>query len=200
MPTSGDTATMIGRRIGSYEIVAKLGEGGMGEVYRACEHKLDRNVAIKILPLSVAGDAAALGRFEREAKAVAALSHPNILAIHDFGRDGATVYAVMELLEGQTLRDRLDAGPLPVRKTIEIALQIAQRRRCFSHGRAHNRVHSSRRPARTWPTTQTNPGASRCTSGRFRLARDNGRCRLAADSRDGARKATSFGFGPLATS
>lgn len=125
MPTPGDATTMIGRRIGSYEIVAKLGEGGMGEVYRARDHKLDRNVAIKILPSSFAGDAAALWRFEREAKAVAALSHPNILAIHDFGRDGATVYAVMELLEGQTLRERLDAGPLPVRKTIEIALQIA---------------------------------------------------------------------------
>jgi hypothetical protein len=97
----------------------------MGEVYHAYDTKLDRNVAIKILPATLAGDASALARFEREAKAVAALSHPNILAIHDFGTDGAIVYAVMELLEGQTLRARLAAGALPVRKAIDIALQIA---------------------------------------------------------------------------
>src|SRR5688572_1151615 len=144
MSTSGDTTTMIGRRIGSYEIIAKLGEGGMGEVYRARDHKLDRNVAIKILPSSFAGDAAALGRFEREAKAVAALSHPNILAIHDFGRDGATVYAVMELLEGQTLRERLDPGPLPVRKTIEIALQIVHG---LAAAHAKGLIHRDLKPA-----------------------------------------------------
>jgi Tol biopolymer transport system component len=144
MSTPGDGTTMIGRRIGSYEIAAKLGEGGMGEVYRARDHKLDRNVAIKILPPSVAGDAAALGRFEREAKAVAALSHPNILAIHDFGRDGATVFAVMELLEGQTLRERLDAGPVPVRKTIEIALQIA---RGLAAAHAKGLIHRDLKPA-----------------------------------------------------
>lgn len=143
MSTPDDTLT-IGRRIGSYEIVAKLGEGGMGEVYRARDHKLDRHVAIKILPSSVAGDAAALGRFEREAKAVAALSHPNILAIHDFGTDGATVYAVMELLEGQTLRDRLDAGPLPVRKTIEIALQIVHG---LAAAHAKGLIHRDLKPA-----------------------------------------------------
>ena len=144
MSIPDDSVTMIGRRIGSYEIVAKLGEGGMGEVYRARDHKLERNVAIKILPSSLAGDAAALGRFEREAKAVAALSHPNILAIHDFGTDGATAYAVMELLEGQTLRERLDAGPLPVRKTIEMALQIAHG---LAAAHAKGLIHRDLKPA-----------------------------------------------------
>src|SRR5688500_11398181 len=115
---------IIGQVLGSYTIAAKLGEGGMGEVYRAHDAKLDRDVAIKILPPTLAADPVALARFEREAKAVAALSHPNILAIHDFGKDGDTVFAVMELLEGETLRERLAGGALPVRKAIEIALQI----------------------------------------------------------------------------
>ena len=85
----------------------------MGEVYRARDAKLDRDVAIKVLPESVAADPDALARFEREAKAVAALSHPNILAIFDFGTHEGIAYAVMELLEGETLRGRLDAGPIP---------------------------------------------------------------------------------------
>ena len=116
---------MIGKDLGPYRIVGKLGEGGMGEVYRARDTNLERDVAIKVLPPALAGDPIALARFEREAKSVAALSHPNVLAIHEFGADGATVYAVMELLEGQTLRERLAGGALPVRKAIDIALQIA---------------------------------------------------------------------------
>ncbi|MEO8196174.1 MAG: protein kinase [Thermoanaerobaculia bacterium] len=116
---------MIGRRLGPYEITAKLGEGGMGEVFRARDTKLDREVAIKVLPSHLAADPEALARFEREAKAVAALSHPNILAIFDFGRDNETAYAAMELLEGETLRERLLAGALPVRKALEIAAQVA---------------------------------------------------------------------------
>jgi serine/threonine protein kinase len=120
------TTLAAGSRLGTYEIRTRIGAGGMGEVYRAHDTKLDRDVAIKILPPALAGDSSALARFEREAKAVAALSHPHILAIHDFGREGATVYAVMELLEGQTLRERLADGALPVRKVIGIALQIAQ--------------------------------------------------------------------------
>ena len=119
------TSLTAGVRLGTYEIRTPIGAGGMGEVYRAYDAKLDRDVAIKILPPALAGDPSALARFEREAKAVAALSHPHILAIHDFGREGATVFAVMELLEGQTLRERLADGALPVRKVIDIALQIA---------------------------------------------------------------------------
>ena len=115
-----------GTRLGPYEIVAPIGAGGMGEVYRARDRKLDRDVAIKVLPQSLAADPKSRARFEREAKAVAALSHPNILAIHDFGTHEGVFYAVMELLEGETLRARLDAGPIPVKQALEYALQIAK--------------------------------------------------------------------------
>ena len=114
-----------GTKLGPYEILAPLGAGGMGEVYRARDTKLDREVAIKVLPASLARDPAALARFEREAKAVAALSHPNILAVHDFGTSGDTTYAIMELLEGESLRQRLVEGALPPRKAAEIAREIA---------------------------------------------------------------------------
>jgi serine/threonine protein kinase/TolB-like protein/Tfp pilus assembly protein PilF len=115
-----------GTRLGTYEIVAPIGAGGMGEVYRARDGKLDRDVAIKVLPESVAADREMLARFEREAKAVAALSHPHILAIHDFGTEGGVAYAVMELLEGQTVRARLDAGPLTEKEAVDYALQVAK--------------------------------------------------------------------------
>jgi serine/threonine protein kinase len=115
-----------GSRLGPYEVYAPLGAGGMGEVYRARDPKLNRDVAIKILPEALAADPAALARFEREAQAVAALSHPNILAIFDFGLEGDTAYAVMELLEGETLRTRLAQGALPSRKAVDLATQIAE--------------------------------------------------------------------------
>jgi serine/threonine protein kinase len=102
-----------------------LGPGGMGEVYRARDPKLRRDVAIEILPAAVGADTERLARFEREAQAVAALSHPNILAIHHFATEGTIAYAVMELLEGQTLRDVLRAGALPHRKVVAYAAQIA---------------------------------------------------------------------------
>src|SRR5436309_4050891 len=114
-----------GMRLGPYEIVAALGAGGMGEVYRAHDTKLNRDVAIKILPEALASDSAARARFEREAQAVAALSHPNVLGIFDFGVDGATPYAVMELLEGATLRETLHDAPASPRKVVEYAQQIA---------------------------------------------------------------------------
>src|SRR6266540_2600108 len=98
----------------------------MGEVYRARDKKLDRDVAIKVLPESLAADAETLARFEREAKAVAALSHPNILAIFDVGTHEGTAYAVTELLEGETLRGKLDAGPITQKKAVDYALQVAK--------------------------------------------------------------------------
>lgn len=115
-----------GTRLGPYEIVAPLGAGGMGEVYRARDSKLKREVAIKVLPEAFATDPQALARFEREALAVAALSHPNILSIHDFGSEGGVAYAVMELLEGETLRAKLAAGPPPGKLAVDYALQIAK--------------------------------------------------------------------------
>jgi eukaryotic-like serine/threonine-protein kinase len=115
-----------GARLGPYEILAPLGAGGMGEVYRARDTRLDRDVAIKVLPEHMAESAEALSRFEREAKAVAALSHPNILAIHDFGREAGNSYAVMELLEGETLAERVLQGPIPWRRCVEIAAAVAE--------------------------------------------------------------------------
>jgi serine/threonine-protein kinase len=115
-----------GFRLGPYEILSLLGAGGMGEVYQARDRKLDRFVAIKILPESVAADPGRLGRFEREAKSIAALSHPNILAIHDFGTHKGISYAVMELLEGETLREKLDAGPIHPKQAVDYALQITR--------------------------------------------------------------------------
>ena len=115
-----------GYRLGPYEVLSPLGAGGMGEVYRARDRKLDRDVAIKVLPQSVAADPDTLARFEREAKAVAALSHQNILAIHDFGDQDGIAYAVMELLEGETLRGKLNAGPIPQKQAVDYALQVAK--------------------------------------------------------------------------
>ena len=114
-----------GTKLGPYEILSPLGAGGMGEVWRARDSRLGRDVAVKVLPASLAHDAEALARFEREAKAVAALSHPNILSIFDVGSEGDTKYAVMELLEGETLRTRLREGRLLPRKALEIAVQVA---------------------------------------------------------------------------
>ena len=115
-----------GTRLGSYEILSPLGAGGMGEIYRAKDSKLKRDVAIKVLPESLAANPEALARFEREALAVAALSHPNILSIFDFGTQDGVSYAVMELLEGETLRGKLDAGPISQRQAADYALQVAR--------------------------------------------------------------------------
>src|ERR1700733_3559720 len=110
----------LGTRLGPYEIVAPLGAGGMGEVYRARDSRLNRDVAIKVLPERLSQDPQSLARFEREAKAVAALSHPNILVLFDVGTHDGHTYAVTELLEGQTLRERLDGSALAWRKAVEI--------------------------------------------------------------------------------
>jgi serine/threonine protein kinase len=114
-------AVAPGTRLGTYEIVALLGAGGMGEVYRARDHNLRRDVAVKVLPDALSADRDRVARFEREARAVAALSHPNILAIHDFGRDRGICYAVMQLLQGRTLRDLLKRGPVPAVNGVAIA-------------------------------------------------------------------------------
>jgi serine/threonine protein kinase/tetratricopeptide (TPR) repeat protein len=114
-----------GTRLGPYEILAPIGAGGMGEVYRARDTRLDRDVAIKVLPEHLAQNPVALSRFKRESKAVAALSHPNILALYDVGAEQGITFAVMELLEGETLRQRLEQGALPWRKALAIAVAVA---------------------------------------------------------------------------
>ena len=119
-------ALTSGTKLGPYEIVSPVGAGGMGEVYRARDTRLGRDVAIKVLPEALAHDADRLRRFEQEARTIAALNHPNILGIHDIGAHDGAPFLVSEFLEGQTLRDKLVSGPLPVRRAIEYALGIAQ--------------------------------------------------------------------------
>ncbi len=115
-----------GTKLGPYEIQSPAGAGGMGEVYRARDTRLDRTVAVKILPAAFARDPERLRRFQQEAQAVAALNHPNILAVHDLGEHQGAPYMVTEFLEGETLRERMLPGPLPVRKATEYAIQIAR--------------------------------------------------------------------------
>src|SRR6202049_1867226 len=115
---------MIGQILGHYRVLEKIGSGGMGEVYRASDERLGRDVALKILKPSLANDQDRLRRFEQEARAAAALSHPNIVAIYDIGMHDGAPYIVSELLEGQTLRERLLDGPVPRRQAIDYAGQI----------------------------------------------------------------------------
>ena len=114
-----------GTKLGSYEIVAPLGAGGMGEVYRARDPQLGRDVAVKVLPASLSRDPDRLRRFEQEARAAAALNHPNILAVYQFGTHEGAPYLVSELLEGSTLREQLLRGPLAVRKAVDYGIQVA---------------------------------------------------------------------------
>jgi len=114
-----------GTKLGPYEIIAPLGAGGMGEVYRARDPQLGRDVAIKVLPAYLSRDPDRLRRFEQEARAAAALNHPNILAVYQLGTHEGSPYLVSELLEGSTLRDQLLRGPLPVRKAVEYGIQTA---------------------------------------------------------------------------
>jgi len=114
-----------GSRLGPYEIIAPLGAGGMGEVYKARDTRLNRIVAIKVLPEALAGDPQFRQRFDQEARAVAALNHPYICTLHDVGRQGSTDFLVMELLEGETLSDRLKKGAVPLDEALQYAMQIA---------------------------------------------------------------------------
>jgi serine/threonine-protein kinase len=140
-----------GARLGPYEILSPLGAGGMGEVFRARDTRLGRDVAIKILPERLADNAQALVRFEREARAVAALSHPNILAIHDFGREEGVVFAVTEVLDGESLDRRLAREELPWKKALEIGAAVAD-----GLASAHSRgiVHRDLKPANVFVTRE----------------------------------------------
>src|SRR5262245_57164014 len=115
-----------GRRLGPYEILDRLGAGGMGEVYRAKDTRLGRDVAIKVLPALVAADPERVQRFEKEARSASALNHPNIVTIHDTGSTDGVPWIAMELVEGQTLRAIVSAGAMPTKKLLAIATQIAE--------------------------------------------------------------------------
>lgn len=135
---------------GRYEILAPLGAGGMGEVYRARDLLLSREVAVKVLPAHLASDHGALSRFEREARAVAALTHPNILAIHDFGNDNGTSFAVMELLKGETLRANLNHSALPWHQACEIAIAVGEG---LSAAHSSGIIHRDLKPENIFLTT-----------------------------------------------
>src|ERR1700730_11542265 len=115
-----------GTKLGPYEILAPLGAGGMGEVYRARDDRLKREVAVKVLPAELAADPERRARFEREARAASGLSHPNILTVYDIGSTDSTVYIAMELIEGGTLKDLVASGPVGTKKLLELSTQIAE--------------------------------------------------------------------------
>ena len=115
-----------GTRLGVYEVTAKIGEGGMGEVYQARDTTLDRDVALKVLPEAFTADPDRLARFQREAKVLASLNHPNIGSIYGLEAAGDTQALVLELIEGPTLADRIAEGPIPVDEALTIATQIAE--------------------------------------------------------------------------
>ena len=140
----------VGTRLGPYEVIAPIGAGGMGEVYRARDSRLNREVAIKVLPEHLAKDPDALLRFQREAMAVAALAHPNILVLYDVGSEQEVQYAVTELLEGETLRERLSRGPIAWRKVAEVGSAIAE-----GLAAAHSKgiVHQDIKPANIFLTS-----------------------------------------------
>ena len=139
-----------GTRLGPYEILGLVGAGGMGEVYRAHDPRLGRDVAVKVLPDDIAGDRDRLRRFEREARAVAALSHPNVVVVHDVGTDGGRPYVVTELLEGETLGERLRKGALPLREAVETAVHVAHG---LAAAHAKTIAHRDLKPANVFLTT-----------------------------------------------
>ena len=142
---------LVGSRLGRYQLLSLLGAGGMGEVYRARDERLARDVAVKVLPDLLSTDHERLRRFEQEARAAGSLSHPNVLTVHDIGVEAATTYLVSELLEGETLRSRLQQGTPPVRRTIELAMEI-----CEGLAAAHDKgiVHRDLKPENVFLTQQ----------------------------------------------
>jgi serine/threonine protein kinase len=133
-----------GTRLGAYEVLAKIGEGGMGEVYRARDTTLGRYVAIKVLPASVAADSERLARFDREARLLASLNHPHIATIHGIERSETVRALVMELIDGATLSDRIVQGPLPVTEALRLAGQIAD---ALDAAHAKGVIHRDLKPA-----------------------------------------------------
>ena len=139
-----------GSKVGPYEVIAPLGAGGMGEVWRAQDPRLGRSVAIKVLPDDVIGDAARVARFHAEARAASALNHPNIVTVYDIGEDSGRTYLSMELLEGVTLRQLLDGGPPALPKALQIACQIAEG---LAAAHARGIVHRDLKPENVMLTT-----------------------------------------------
>lgn len=194
---------LIGSRFGAFEITGPLGAGGMGEVYRARDTRLKREVALKVLPVTFAADPDRVARFQREAELLATLSHPHIAAVYGLeesaSEDGRVTRAlVMELVDGETLAERLNAGPIPAIEVLDLARQLAD---ALDYAHEHGVLHRDLKPANLkltspmdggWPTHRTSPGASRSTSARSRMRRDNWSCPPRAGAiRSGLRKSSA---------
>ena len=145
---------VAGTRLGPYEIQSAIGAGGMGEVYKARDTRLDRTVAIKIIPAELSADPDRRARFEREARAVAALSHPHICTLHDIGTHDGTTYLVMEHLAGETLAERLTAARIPLAQALDLAAQIAE---ALDAAHKHGIVHRDLKPGNVMLTTGGGP-------------------------------------------
>jgi serine/threonine protein kinase len=152
VPPRGFMTGPAQQRVGRFDILAPLGSGAMGVVYRARDTRLNREVAVKLLADRLTSDPDALGRFEREARAASSLNHPNIITVFDAGADGSTAYIVTELLQGATLRDRIARRPLPVDVALDLASQIAAG---LSAAHAAGIVHRDVKPQNVFVT---NPG------------------------------------------
>ncbi len=172
---SSEPSLAPGRRLGAYQIVDRLGAGGMGEVYRARDVRLEREVAIKILPHALMADAEYLARFEREARMLAALNHPHVATIHDIEEIDGVRAIVLELVEGPTLAERIAGGPVPIDEALVIASQVAA-----ALGAAHEKgiVHRDLKPANVKLTAS---GAVKVLD--FGLAKQTGRGDAPADRR-----------------
>src|SRR2546422_9021674 len=149
-----------GTRLGPYEILGPLGAGGMGEVYRAKDTRLGREVAVKVLPQHLTESPEVRARFEREARTVSSLNHPHICTLHAVGQEGTTDYLVMELVEGETLAARLERSPLAMPEVLRLGIQIAD-----ALDRAHRAgvVHRDLKPARPAPRVSVRSSAERCS-------------------------------------
>ena len=169
-----------GHRLGPYEVVAPLGAGGMGEVYRARDVRLDRTVAVKILPAELSGDARYRQRFEREARAASALSHPHIAHVYDVGEQDGTHFIAMEYVEGENLRELVSRGPLDVDRIVEIGAQMAY---ALEEAHARGVVHRDIKSANAVVTPK---GQVKVLD--FGLARRTGTARGAVDSSQSRRR------------
>src|SRR5262245_24206788 len=172
-----------GLRLGPYEITSPIGAGGMGEVYRAKDTRLDRTVAIKVLPSHLSDKPELRERFEREARAIATLNRPNICSIYDIGRHNGVDFIVMEYLDGQTLADRLQKGPLPLEQALQCAIEIAE---ALDKAHSQGLVHRDLKPGNIMLTT----------SGSKLL--DFGLAKLRADSKSGNDSFSQFPTGNAA--
>jgi serine/threonine protein kinase len=141
---SEDSLLMVGKSLAHYQILEKIGEGGMGEVYRASDTKLGRDIALKVLPEAFTGNAERMPRFAREAKALASLNHPNVAAIYGLEDSGGVYALVMELVEGPTLAERIAQGPIPIDEALPVARQLAD---VLEYAHERGIIHRDLKPA-----------------------------------------------------